>query len=79
MQTTIGAVDAASPAGSATARAAALLGLAVRNAANLQAIIDCFAMIGLVAAAALIILLVLGRAPPGPARHVPVLSPGRHT
>ena len=79
LQTTIGAVDAASPAGRATARAAALLGLAVRNAANLQAIIDCFAMIGLVAAAALIILLVLGRAPPGPARHVPVLSPGRHT
>lgn len=69
-------VASASPAGSDAARAAALLGAAVRNAANLQAIIDCFAMIALVAGAALIILLVLGGAPEGPARHRPV-SPRR--
>jgi len=61
------AVAAGSPAGSDVARAVALLATAVRNAANLQAIIDCFAMIAAVAGVSLALLLALGGAPDGPA------------
>lgn len=66
------AVGRASPSGEGTTRALALLANAVREAANVQAFIDCFAAIAVVAGIALVILVIVGEAPMGPARHRPL-------
>lgn len=65
-------VGAASPSGEAGARALALLAGAVRQAANVQSFIDGFYIIAIVAALALVLLVAVGGAPEGPARHRPL-------
>lgn len=72
-----GAIRAMTPSGDIAPRATALLAGAIRQAANVQAMIDCFLAIALVACAALLILLVVGEAPSGPARHRPLFSAWR--
>jgi DHA2 family multidrug resistance protein len=72
-----GALAQASPSGTAPARAVALLASAVREAANMQAFLTCFAAIAAVSVAALAVVVIVGRAPAGPARHMPFDMPWR--
>jgi DHA2 family multidrug resistance protein len=57
----------------ASSRAVALLQTTVHSAAIIQGIIDCFWLIGVVTATALIGIVAQRSAPPGPASHIPLL------
>jgi MFS transporter, DHA2 family, multidrug resistance protein len=70
------AVYAGSPAGQADARATALLGTAIAQASNLQAVIDGFFAIAAISAASILLLLVIGGPPSGPASHRPIRIAG---
>ena len=61
--------------GGSSARPYALLAAAVRQAAGVQSFIDSFAVIATVAATALAVVIVVGRAPDGPAAHRPFFAP----
>ena len=56
----------------AIARGELVLGNIVRIAANAQAVIDCFVVLGLVTAVALLIVVTQSAAPEGPASPVPL-------
>jgi hypothetical protein len=56
----------------AAARGELALGNAVRVAANTQAVIDCFVVIGLMTAVALLIVAIRSAAPEGPASPMPL-------
>src|SRR5580658_4182321 len=56
----------------AVARGEVALGNVVRVAANTQAVIDCFVVLGLVTAVALLIVITRGAAPEGPASPMPL-------
>ncbi len=56
----------------AAARGELALGNAVRVAANTQAVIDCFVVIGLMTAVALLIVVIRSAAPEGPASPMPL-------
>lgn len=72
-----GAVGAATPAGETAARATALLAAAVRQAANMQSFITCFTGIAVASCVALVVVVIVGQAPQGPARHRPLALPWR--
>jgi DHA2 family multidrug resistance protein len=59
----------------AIARGELALGNIVRIAANTQAVIDCFVVLGLVTAVALLIVITRGAAPEGPASPMPLFRP----
>jgi DHA2 family multidrug resistance protein len=61
--------------GQTAARAAALLGGAVRTAAATQSVIDAFVVVAGATAIALLVIVSLGPAPPGPATHRPLIAP----
>lgn len=65
------AVAAGGTSSDAAPLSLALLGRTVRQAADLQSCIDGFLALGAVACSALVILLVVGRAPHGPAAPRP--------
>jgi hypothetical protein len=55
----------------ATARGELVLGNVVRIAANTQAVIDCFVVLGAMTAVALLIVVIRSAAPLGPASPMP--------
>jgi hypothetical protein len=59
------------PVGS-VARGELALGNVVRVAANTQAVIDCFVVLGLMTAVALLIVVIRSAAPEGPASPMPL-------
>jgi hypothetical protein len=59
----------------ASARAASLLGGAVRTAAATQSVIDGFVVVAGFTAVALLVVVSLGPAPQGPASHRPLFPP----
>jgi DHA2 family multidrug resistance protein len=59
----------------AGARAAALLGGVVRTAAATQSVIDSFVVVAGCTAVAMLVVVSLGPAPPGPASHRPLIAP----
>jgi DHA2 family multidrug resistance protein len=63
----------------AAARARSLLAGVVRTAAATQSVIDCFVVIAGFTALAMLLLVSLGPAPPGPASHRPVIPPRKGT
>jgi DHA2 family multidrug resistance protein len=67
-----GAVGPQSFSGQIAGRATALLSSAVHQAADLQSCIDGFLALAVVAAAALVVIQLLGGAPDGPAKHRPI-------
>jgi MFS transporter, DHA2 family, multidrug resistance protein len=68
------ASQASSDPGAAFARATAILGNAVRNAASTQGIIDAFIVVGALTAIALLLAVLHKPAPEGPASHLPLGS-----
>jgi DHA2 family multidrug resistance protein len=59
----------------AVARGEVALGNIVRVAANTQAVIDCFVVIGLMTAVALLIVVIRSAAPQGPASPISLFRP----
>ena len=62
--------------GGAVLRGELALGNIVRLAANTQAVIDCFVVIGVMTAIALLIVVIRSAAPEGPASPMPVFPTG---
>ena len=59
----------------ATKRGTDVLGNVVRAMSTTQAVVDCFIVIGGLAAVALVVLVLMRPAPRGPASHVPLIAP----
>jgi hypothetical protein len=58
----------------AVARGELVLGNVVRVAANTQAVIDCFVVVGIMTAVALLIVVIRSAAPEGPASPMPLFG-----